>query len=125
MRRLVSDGEMIPRGYGVAHRDIPRAESVCYPVPLHLPARWLRNLWWVIRRARPGRWERALMEARHAGYTEARDLCTKNVEAAVRFGQEEGIAVGLVTGWNAAFAEMRIGLRMDSEERQRRHEAEC
>ena len=41
MRRLVLEGERVPRFYGRAYVDWLRGHSVAYPVPLH----WIVGAW--------------------------------------------------------------------------------
>lgn len=50
MKRMVGELERIPFGYGVAWRDFAYCGSVCYPVPLNLIMRWLRELWFSLSR---------------------------------------------------------------------------
>ena len=42
IRKLKAEGEIIPRGYGIAYRDFASYISVCYPVPLN----------WIVRAGR-------------------------------------------------------------------------
>ena len=42
---LIRQGQVLPRGYGVAWRQHYRDCSVCMPVPLNVLAGWTRRLW--------------------------------------------------------------------------------
>lgn len=46
MIKRVPDLECIPKGYGVAYREIDRAVSVCAIVPFNWLIRWLNEFWW-------------------------------------------------------------------------------
>lgn len=54
LRRVIDEGEMLPRGYGVAWEDATTYLQggcftvVCYPVPLNLLFRWARNSYWFL-----------------------------------------------------------------------------
>ena len=49
IRKFVGECERIPFGYGVAWRDFAWCGSICYPVPINLLMRWLRDLWFLTR----------------------------------------------------------------------------
>ena len=40
-RKVIAEGEMIPRGYGIAYRDFIDYTRVCYPLPLN----WIVRGW--------------------------------------------------------------------------------
>lgn len=79
IRKLKADGEIIPRGYGIAYRDFAMNQSVCYPVPLN----WIVRGWtavakflklppitkWEQKQAEKAQWEYARGE--QAGYLRA------------------------------------------------------
>lgn len=45
VRRVARQGELLPRGYGVAWVCWNRPEAVCYPIPLNVAAGWAREAW--------------------------------------------------------------------------------
>jgi hypothetical protein len=68
LNRFVSEGQIIPWGYAVAYRDFDRDTKVCYPIPLHLLVRWVRDFrFWFMRVGRPGYRERLEGEWRRKG----------------------------------------------------------
>lgn len=69
MRREVAEYDRIPRGYGVAYRELSRLVAVCYPVPLNWVVRWARAFWWRLAIPRKAmRLEQLTSRARFAGY---------------------------------------------------------
>ena len=51
MRKIITEGEIIPQGYGVAWDDsttlgMDRLRVVCYPVPLNIIFRVARDFYW-------------------------------------------------------------------------------
>lgn len=63
MRKLRFDhneGELIPLGWAVSHRDFMRRVSVCYPIGIHFIVRWSRNiLYWLMDKGYPS-WRQEL-----------------------------------------------------------------
>lgn len=49
MRRVVTEGELLPRGYGAAWHDPTSRRVVCYPIPLHWIAGVARRIYWNLR----------------------------------------------------------------------------
>jgi len=45
MKREIQQGEACVWWYGVAWEDFSRLVYVCYPIPINLILRWLRNIW--------------------------------------------------------------------------------
>ncbi|MET3390652.1 hypothetical protein ABIC33_001275 [Variovorax sp. 1140] len=45
IRKYCGQGEMLPRGYGIAWVDFASDKAVCYPVVLNLVAAFLRAAW--------------------------------------------------------------------------------
>lgn len=67
MKRVVTEGEMFPRGYGLAWWKWETREAVCYPIPLNLGVRWGRDVYhWMRWRSATVR-ERELVRAYQAG----------------------------------------------------------
>jgi hypothetical protein len=46
IRKTISEGAKLPRGYGVAWRPMEGREVVCYPVPVNVAMCFLRDVWW-------------------------------------------------------------------------------
>lgn len=46
IRRYTNEGELLPRGYGVAWLDPCFNRAVCYPFPFHRAIGWLRRWYW-------------------------------------------------------------------------------
>lgn len=64
----LAQGEMIPRWYGIAYYSPYSDHAICYPIPVNLIVRWLRNLLWAMKRGK----EDALSEAYRRGRTDLR-----------------------------------------------------
>lgn len=66
---LVHEGELLPRGYGVAWREYDRDCSVVMPIPLNLIAGSLRRLWHWLRWGwvKNSRIDEAYLRGRDAG----------------------------------------------------------
>jgi hypothetical protein len=61
----VPDRKMtIPKGYRVAWREFNRRSSICFPIGLHLVARWCNLVWRWSYAYRGDRWEQALEDVR-------------------------------------------------------------
>ncbi len=41
-RRMVQEGGVIPKWYGIAHYDWQTSEAVCYRIPLNVLVTWYR-----------------------------------------------------------------------------------
>lgn len=48
LKKYVSQGETLPRFYGVAWRDYARLQAVCYPIPLNWLVFILREIYFLI-----------------------------------------------------------------------------
>lgn len=55
----VSAGEIIPRGYGLAWRNVHRETGVFMPMPFNLVARYARWAFWALKVPNIRLWERA------------------------------------------------------------------
>lgn len=44
MKKLVLEGGLVPKGYGLAWHEYDRRISVAYPIPLNFVASWLRRV---------------------------------------------------------------------------------
>lgn len=72
LRRDVTEGVSLPRGYGIAYVDICRRITACYPVPLNLVVALLREAWGLIRMPLSSRTQRAYMDGFVAGKKDER-----------------------------------------------------
>lgn len=45
VKKVINEGEAIPKYYGIAYRDYLRYQAVCYPIVLNLIIRYLREAW--------------------------------------------------------------------------------
>lgn len=70
LSKTVDIGAKIPRGYGLAHRDLGITfRMVCYPIPLNVIVSLVLSVWHLLRRGiTPSWWERILHEHRTEGY---------------------------------------------------------
>jgi hypothetical protein len=68
LRCCLTEGEEMPRFYGLAYYDSSRA--VCYPIPLNLIINYGRKLWYRIKAPSLSEMERKLREAYLEGRSE-------------------------------------------------------
>lgn len=63
IKKEIREGEMIPKYYGVAYRNMDRLTAICYPIPLNIVlALWNRFYIWL-------RWRHGLYDtAYHKGW---------------------------------------------------------
>ena len=91
-RRMVTEGEKVPRGYGIAWDDYSTFEYVGYPVGLHLFARTIRQLWIAFKFYRhPNWWEQQLhkqfLRGSRYAHESHRDDYDRGVAAGMRFAK--------------------------------------
>lgn len=68
---LVSEGQRIPWGWGIAYRDFERDAKLAYPIPIHFLVRWARDLrFWLMTVGRPGYREKVESEFFRRGLDE-------------------------------------------------------
>ena len=104
------EGEMIPHWWAVAYRDFDRDVAICYPIPLHLIIRWLRDIrHWFMHIGRPGYAERREHELFMAGYRAKAD----SIDTAFDAGRAEGFQEGR----KDAFASIAATLKEDADRR--------
>lgn len=73
--RRVSEGGLIPKGYGVAWFEINRCTAICLPLGLHWVAGWVRRAWhWFRVGVQPSILDRVAREAHRAGMRAGKDL---------------------------------------------------
>jgi hypothetical protein len=115
-QKYVREGEIMPRGYGLAWREVNRPVFVCLPIPLNLVARWAREFWFAIwstlaYRGLSARESREL-DAWHRG---RRSGWEAGLGAGKKEGQTEGWASGYQEGWlkgqETLIAELKAGIR--------------
>lgn len=94
LKKIIHEGEAVPRFYGFGYIDWPRLEKTAYPVPLNLFVRYGRALWYWLEyllRARRATWiDRKLGEAYHKGMDAGRESYQAGYEKGKQDGFEEG-----------------------------------
>jgi hypothetical protein len=71
LERVVREGEMIPRGYGLAYRDFATNHLIAYPVPFNWLVRASRGLRYKLKVPRGG-WEKELQQITRKAHDEGR-----------------------------------------------------
>lgn len=97
LRRTITEGARLPAGWGIAHAIIGTRMFACYPVPLNLIVRALRNAWLWCAQYRPHpdaivEWDRGYEAGRKAaredtfsaGYTKGYVAGLKRAELIVK-----------------------------------------
>ena len=91
MKKIIEEGGLIPRGYGVAWRSNYGMKVVCYPIPINLIVRWFNDCWCSIMHGLwKSRWESMLLNIRMEEYRkfkqdfENRLLALKGLENLLR-----------------------------------------
>ena len=68
---LIPEGELLPRGYGVAWREPDMDGVVVMPIPLNIITCWVRWAWhWFRHGLQPSAFDRAVVEAYQRGHTD-------------------------------------------------------
>ncbi len=70
IRKVINQAEVVPPWYGLAYRDLIRAQAIAYPIGLHLVVRWSRDLWYRFILPKPLWMERRMLEVRKTAYQE-------------------------------------------------------
>lgn len=70
----IGEGEMFPRGYGIAYRAWYKNRTVCAPIPLNLIIGPLRDFYFWLRHREPTKMDIALVQANREGFYEGRKL---------------------------------------------------
>ncbi len=80
--RRVMEGEQIPTGYRIAYRERIWGDTICYPIGVHLLARWVRRIWEQSFRYRPSKFEAILAEVAREAYKKGVAQMVSRVAAA-------------------------------------------
>lgn|GEM_PF-5143457 len=67
-KRRLSEGEHIPRFYGITYHDHTHTQAIAYPIPLNLLVRGYRKLLQWVKIYTPTQRERDLLEAENRGF---------------------------------------------------------
>ena len=62
MRKIITQGEVLPKGYGVAYPELWSRTYVCYPFPLNHLIRICRTFWLKIRNAKINEMENVIIQ---------------------------------------------------------------
>ena len=74
-QKRISEGEIIPRWYGLAYREDFDSYSVFYPIPINIIIRICREIYyWIVYGIFKSKWERKLRTAYMEGYKKGRGL---------------------------------------------------
>ena len=96
MKKVIREGEMIPKYYGVAYLEIDRLVAVAYPIPLNIVVGFIRKIWeWL--RVPKGLYEK---QGYQKGYSEGRKYAFNQYKQQVLTQEGErlikrGIDIGL------------------------------
>lgn len=113
MKKIIDEGEILPRGYGVAYIRWDCRRVVCYPVPINWIVSWTVRAWAFLRHAaRPT----LAQKIQRQGWTEGYAAGCERAESEGRMQYDKG----RVDGWNAAFKHMNDEV---TEHFRRKHDA--
>lgn len=70
LQKIVNQGEVIPKFYGIAYIDYMRDYAIAYPVPLNLFICFSRWLWHELTRLRKSKLDEMLTNAHRRGFYE-------------------------------------------------------
>lgn len=62
MKKILSQGEIVPKGYGLAYPLLDRRQYVIYPFPLNHVVRLLRDIWIKVRHSQIRQIERDIIK---------------------------------------------------------------
>lgn len=68
MKKIIYEGEMLSRGYGVAYENLNSMSVVCYPFPLNHIVGTVVRWWWKYRNTKPQEYTKALREKYDKGF---------------------------------------------------------
>jgi len=68
MRKVIGEGEMLPKGYGVAYQNWSNFTAVCYPFPLNHLIGSIVKFWWKYRNQKPTEYIVKLSERYNDGF---------------------------------------------------------
>lgn len=69
MKRYVEEGEVLPKGYGIAYYEGMNQRYVAYPVPINHLVRVARDLWYWLVKYRPSKIDKILAEEFNRGHS--------------------------------------------------------
>lgn len=65
IRKIIEEGSLIPKGYGVAWKSNYGMQITCFPIPLNIIVRaYLDFYYWLIQGCWKSKWERELLNIR-------------------------------------------------------------
>ena len=91
IKRKVRAGHQYPSWYGVAWFDLKTMEAVCYPIPLNIICRWLRDIYLLLARGPSMQkisWT-CLEEMRQRSYDAGYSDALKRIAARLKMGTRE------------------------------------
>ena len=62
MKKVITQGEVLPKGYGLAYPELWSMTYVCYPFPLNHLVRICRTFWLTIRNAKINEMENVIIK---------------------------------------------------------------
>lgn len=90
LRTELSEGEMIPKGYGIAYRRLDRLTAILYPVPLNMIVTLL-NRFWVWLKHGGNLYNNGFHKGYDDGYTNGRDYAFNQYKEQVKRQEIENI----------------------------------
>lgn len=79
LKRELLQNRSVPKGYGLAYYQPDRLIAVCYPIPLNLIVRALRDFyWWIFAGCWRSKYEREILKAERFGYERGREDAEKH-----------------------------------------------
>ena len=90
IRLELGEGEMIPKGYGVAYRRLDRLTAVFYPIPLNLVVALL-NRFWIWLRMGGNLYNNGFHKGYDEGYSSGRDYAFNQYKEQVKRQEIENI----------------------------------
>ena len=82
MKKEIREGERIPKGYGIAYREMEKLVAIAYPIPINLIVGGIRRLWlWCMYGHKL--YEDGYVKGYHKGITEGRDYAFNQFKSQV------------------------------------------
>jgi len=90
LRSEQEEGERLPNGWAISHRDFLRQVSIAYPIGIHFLVRWGRNIFfWLMKAGYPSWRQKQEHKLYIAGMLAERKYHEGLEERAYKAGQEE------------------------------------